>query len=248
MITTEALRTCTKCSATYPETTEFFRISSRFKSGWHPQCADCRAAYQRAWYEKNREKKLAQNREWKEANRDTYHEQQRQYMMDRRKSNPEMFKAMWRDYRVRNREKLRQRDRDRYAKNPVKERERRRLWGQRNPDKLRRAERRRSIIGRPDKAIQDGQSSPICRMHGFSLVRLPNPAAMGVKSARFRAARLDKPLEAGERAIVQFRFMADKWVCLMPSIRSKSDIDILLADRVLARYRAKKTGGNYVKF
>lgn len=61
-------------------------------------------------------------------------------------------------------------------------------------------------------AVDDGKRSPIHRATGFAVVRMAD--------GKFRAARLDKPFEAGEIAVAHYHCMgpANTWVISTPPI------------------------------
>jgi hypothetical protein len=199
-------------------------------------CRECQHEYARHWYQQNKARKQAQNRAWKQANRETYLPQQRAYAVAYRAENKEALRAHWAWYRKEHRAQLRERDKRRYWDNRDAELARGRDYKARNPEKVRARDQRRTRRGRPDRAIRDGKSSPICRRVGFALVRILNAPRVGCQSARFRAARLDKLLDPGERAIAHFQIVAGCWVCLPPPLRI-AGLDAELLQRLMLRHQ-----------
>jgi len=75
-------KTCTKCGATYPLTSEFWQRDKRGLAGFMPICKSCRCAVKKAWADANpdkikemkrqshircREKNLKRSRDWQDA-------------------------------------------------------------------------------------------------------------------------------------------------------------------------------------
>lgn len=77
------------------------------------------------------------------------------------------------------------------------------------------------------RAIDEGKTSPICRQHGFSL-------ALDNATGTLRAARLDKPIRTGERAVCHYRYIAGHWVVLLPPLVTED------AKRMTEKCRARE--------
>jgi len=91
-----------------------------------------------------------------------------------------------------------------------------------------------------ETALADGKRSPVCRRHGFAVVRMPGEAE------RFRAARLDKPFGPGERAVAHYVWNAGlaRWIVLTPPLGASAEPRLLrlLMDREGHENRGAKVG------
>ena len=78
---------CTKCGEEKPNTSEFFYVKNRYKSGLDSSCKDCckeycrenkdrKAAYDKIWYEKNKLKQAEHNKKSYEENKEKRFEYQ----------------------------------------------------------------------------------------------------------------------------------------------------------------------------
>lgn len=184
---------CTKCKTEKPSSE--FRADPKRKSGLSFHCKACQSEYSRSWYFRNWEKRRAQLDAYKAEHPET-ERAYRQRRWQRIKADPKRLREEMdknNAYRHANPERIRERDRHRPNSQA------RLKW--------------KATWERQKLAIENGKTSPICKMYGFALV---------ADGDRWRAARIGMPWEPNERAYALFRYGLgglNQWFVSPPSLR-----------------------------
>lgn len=155
-----------------------------------------------------------------------------------RKEHPERVRVYWNRWASKKRSHLREKCRQGRLKNPTIYSDRNRRWRERNHDYI---AARRAWQYRVRTAVEEGKTSPICRRYGFSVVVST--------TGEWRAARLDKPIGANERAMVEYTYFAAGkrqgayWVVNPPALRSPRALEVTLYCRHREENLAAKAAG-----
>ena len=84
------MKTCSKCNAEYPATSEFFYVNKKGKLGLSASCKTCQNLVAQVWKDKNRTKMNFYAKKWRDSNP----EQIRRQILKRRNFTLELYNQM----------------------------------------------------------------------------------------------------------------------------------------------------------